>query len=195
VSQQSPREQDFHSQILGLTRASNANFIGIYRKDLAMVKRIALVVATAMTFASMVTTPMVAHATAPDPVVAPTPAPAVEECTITGTPRSEIELAESSAGSLGRFVRSLVGLERSAVEKAFAGLLNRQTFGVNQIRFLELVVDELTRNGSMDPGRLYESPFTDFSPAGPDQIFAGTDITAILNLVDNLNNSAEVSAA
>jgi predicted amidohydrolase YtcJ len=30
---------------LGLTRASNANIVGIYRKDLAMVKRIALVVA------------------------------------------------------------------------------------------------------------------------------------------------------
>jgi hypothetical protein len=51
--------------------------------------RIALVVATAMTFATMVATPLVAHATAPDPVVAPTPLPAVEECTITGTPRSD----------------------------------------------------------------------------------------------------------
>jgi len=55
-----------------------------------MVKsRIALVAAVAVAFAVMGTTPLVAHATAPDPVVSPTPAPAVEECTITGTPRSD----------------------------------------------------------------------------------------------------------
>lgn len=112
-----------------------------------------------------------------------------------GAARSEIELAESSAGSLGRFIRSLVGLERSAVEEAFAGLLNRQTFGVNQIRFIELVVDELTRNGSMDPGRLYESPFTDYSPAGPDQIFEGSDVRLIVDLVTTVNESADSAAA
>jgi type I restriction enzyme R subunit len=112
-----------------------------------------------------------------------------------GAAQSEIELAESSAGSLGRFIRSLVGLERSAVEEAFAGLLNRQTFGVNQIRFIELVVDELTRNGSMDPGRLYESPFTDYSPAGPDQIFEDSDLRLIVDLVTTVNESADSAAA
>ena len=55
-----------------------------------MVKsRFALVVAAAVAFALLGTTPIVAHATAPEPVVAPTPAPPVEECTITGTPRSD----------------------------------------------------------------------------------------------------------
>jgi type I restriction enzyme R subunit len=112
-----------------------------------------------------------------------------------GAARSDIELGETSAGSLGRFIRSLVGLERSAVEDAFASLLAQQNFGVNQIRFIELLVDELTRNGVMDQGRLYESPFTDYSPAGPDQIFAGRHIATILNLVENFNTSAEVFAA
>ena len=55
-----------------------------------MVKsRFALVAAAAVAFAVMGTTHLVAHATAPDPVVSPTPAPAAEECTITGTPRSD----------------------------------------------------------------------------------------------------------
>jgi len=64
--------------------------VRIYLKDLTMVKsRFALVVAAAVAFALMGTTPLVARASAPDPVVAPTPAPASEECTITGTPRSD----------------------------------------------------------------------------------------------------------
>lgn len=55
-----------------------------------MVKsRFALVVAAAVAFAVLGTTPLVARASAPDPVVAPTPAPASEECTITGTSRSD----------------------------------------------------------------------------------------------------------
>jgi len=52
-------------------------------------KLFAAIIAAAVAFAVMGTTPLVAHATAPDPVVSPTPAPAVEECTITGTPRSD----------------------------------------------------------------------------------------------------------
>lgn len=55
-----------------------------------MVKsRFALAAAVAVAFAFMGTSPLVAHATAPEPVVAPTPAPESEECTITGTPRSD----------------------------------------------------------------------------------------------------------
>jgi hypothetical protein len=61
-----------------------------------MVKsRFALVAAAAVAFAVMCATPLVTHATAPDPVVEPTPAPAVEECTITGTPRSDTLIGTS----------------------------------------------------------------------------------------------------
>lgn len=66
---------------------------------------------------------------------------------------------------------------------------------MNQIRFVELVIDELTRNGSMNPGRLYESPFTDYSPAGPNQIFDGSDLRLIVDLVTTVKESADSAAA
>lgn len=112
-----------------------------------------------------------------------------------GAAPSDIELAETSSGGLGRFIRSLVGLEREAVEQSFSGLLNRHTFTVNQIRFVELVIDELTRNGAMEPRRLYESPFTDYSPAGPDQLFETTDVRLLIDVLVNLNETADAEVA
>lgn len=107
---------------------------------------------------------------------------------------AEIAQAESLSGGLGRFIRSLVGLEREAVQEQFSGLLGRTNLNENQIRFVELIVDELTRNGSMEPGRLYESPFTDYSPAGPDVIFASEDVRLIVQLVNDVSRSAEIAA-
>ena len=41
-----------------------------------------------------------------------------------------------------------------------------------QIEFVKLIVDELTKNGAMEDGRLYQSPFVDMAPTGPEGIFA-----------------------
>ena len=41
-----------------------------------------------------------------------------------------------------------------------------------QIEFVNLIVDELTKNGAMEDGRLYQSPFVDMAPTGPEGIFA-----------------------
>lgn len=73
----------------------------------------------------------------------------------------DLEWVRERAGDLGTFIRSLVGLDRAAVNEAFASLLDQSRFSVDQIRFIETVVDELTRNGVMKPERLYESPYVD----------------------------------
>ena len=39
-------------------------------------------------------------------------------------------------------------------------------FAAVQIRFIHLIVDELTANGVMEAARLYESPYTDHAPTG-----------------------------
>jgi type I restriction enzyme, R subunit len=48
-----------------------------------------------------------------------------------------------------------------AATEAFAAFLDQTRFSVDQIRFVQLIIDELTANGLMDPSRLYESPYID----------------------------------
>ena len=98
----------------------------------------------------------------------------------------DIGRAREEAHGLGLFVRSLVGLDREAATAAFDRYLSDTSFSTNQLRFIQLIVEHLTANGVMEVARLYESPFTDNAPQGPDMIFTEDqvdDLVAILGQV------------
>ncbi|GAB3580673.1 DEAD/DEAH box helicase family protein [Calidifontibacter terrae] len=78
-----------------------------------------------------------------------------------GEQKVDLAWVTERAGELGPFIRSLVGLDRAAANEAFAQFLDESKFSENQIRFVSLIVDELTANGIMEPARLYESPYLD----------------------------------
>ena len=84
-------------------------------------------------------------------------------------------LARSEAPSLAHFVRTLVGLDRSAAQSAFAEFLNDRSLTPPQIRFVEMVIDQLTARGVMDESALYEAPFSNLHAGGPDALFAGKE--------------------
>ena len=52
-------------------------------------------------------------------------------------------LARSEAPSLAHFVRSLVGMDRVAAQEAFSGFLSDRSLTPPQIRFIEMVIDQL----------------------------------------------------
>jgi type I restriction enzyme, R subunit len=93
-------------------------------------------------------------------------------------------------GGLGLFVRSLVGLDRGAAKQAFAGFLSGKSLTANQIQFVNLVVDYLTQSGWMEPERLYESPFTDFSPSGVEGVFTADQVSQIVMVLEGIRASA-----
>jgi type I restriction enzyme R subunit len=76
-----------------------------------------------------------------------------------------------------------VGLDRAAAKEAFAAFLDSKPYAANQIEFVDLVVDELAANGVIEPRRFYESPFTDLSPQGPDELFEAGDVDHLLDVV------------
>lgn len=98
-------------------------------------------------------------------------------------------VAETSHG-LGLFVRSLVGMDREAAKEALAGFLAGRTFGANQIEFVNLIVDHLTEHGVMEAAMLYESPFTDLTPRGPDGLFDSALIEELLSALEKVRRSA-----
>ena len=87
----------------------------------------------------------------------------------------DIQRAAEESQGLGLFVRSMIGLDRQAAKEALARVRNGKSLGANQIEFVNLIVDHLTEHGVMDAAMLYESPFTDLTPRGPDgfQLRAG----------------------
>jgi type I restriction enzyme R subunit len=97
-------------------------------------------------------------------------------------------LARSEAPSLAHFVRSLVGMDRSAAQAAFSQFLNDRSLTPQQIRFVELVIDQLTSRGVMDASALYEPPFSNLHVGGPDALFAGKEnvINAVFKTLKSL---------
>jgi type I restriction enzyme R subunit len=95
-------------------------------------------------------------------------------------------LARSNAPSLAHFVRGLVGMDRAAAQAAFSTLLSNQSLTPPQIRFVEMIIEQLTARGVMDPGALYEAPFTGLHAGGPDGLFAGRSevITGIFEAIE-----------
>ena len=59
-------------------------------------------------------------------------------------------LARSEAPSLAYFVRTLVGLDRSAAQAAFSEFLNARSLRPPQIRFVEMVIEQLPARGVME---------------------------------------------
>ncbi|MEQ9453605.1 MAG: DEAD/DEAH box helicase family protein [Phycisphaeraceae bacterium] len=90
-------------------------------------------------------------------------------------------LKRSGTPSLAHFVRSLVGLDRQAAQAAFSEFLNDRSLTPAQMRFIELIIDQLTSRGVMEASALYEAPFTDLHAGGPDALFE--DKHAVINAV------------
>ena len=106
--------------------------------------------------------------------------------------REQFEAVFGKDLSLKLFIRQLVGLDRNAAKLAFAQYLEGGNFTANQIRFVETIIDYLTQNGVMDPGLLYEPPFTDLHHEGLDGVFESDDADQIVLLVRSFNETVGV---
>jgi type I restriction enzyme R subunit len=82
-------------------------------------------------------------------------------------------LAQREMPTLAHLVRRIVGMDRSAAKAAFATFLADRTLNAPQMRFVELVIDQLTARGFMEPAALYEAPFNSLHANGPEGLFAG----------------------
>ena len=61
---------------------------------------------------------------------------------------------------IGRLVRKIVGVDRAAVNEAFSEFLTEERLNLNQMRFVNLIVDYIVANGNIDDNKaLMEEPF------------------------------------
>lgn len=102
----------------------------------------------------------------------------------------DIDRARQTSHGFGRFVRSLVGLDRASVTEAFGDFLNSGSATHQQIEFIKMVIEHLIARGTMDPALLYEPPFIDIAPTGPEQVFDGDRVTKLVSRIREISDSA-----
>lgn len=102
--------------------------------------------------------------------------------------REDIQAAAQEANGLGLFVRSLVGLDRGAVQKAFDDFIQSAHFTSDQLVFIQQVIDYLTANGAMSVEALYEPPLSD--NGSPDAVIGDESLDSVVNLIDEIRRRA-----
>ena len=93
---------------------------------------------------------------------------------------------------IGRLVRRIVGVDRAAVNEAFSEFLSAERLNINQIRFVNLIVDYIVANGNVDDNAvLMEEPFR--SVGSITTLFKDDMITAkrIMDVVADIKRNSE----
>jgi type I restriction enzyme R subunit len=101
-----------------------------------------------------------------------------------------LQKAKTESEGLGLFVRALVGLDREAAKRALGGFIAGRTLTANQIEFVNLIVDHLTEHGAMEAKLLYESPFTDLNPRGPEGVFDSAQVDELILVLSQVRSRA-----
>ena len=104
---------------------------------------------------------------------------------------ADIARASEESHGLGLFIRSLVGLDREAATAAF----DRYLSDVHRSRRTSSASSSSSSStspptASMEVARLYESPFTDHAPQGPDMIFTDDQVDGIVTILDQIRSRA-----
>ncbi|SCE97728.1 DEAD/DEAH box helicase family protein [Micromonospora chokoriensis] len=104
--------------------------------------------------------------------------------------KQDIDQARRASEGLGLFIRSMVGLDREAAREAFSEFLTGRALNAAQLDFINLIINDLTANGVMDPGRLYESPFNAIAPHGPEVLFPSADVDRLCAILAVVKRNA-----
>ena len=83
-----------------------------------------------------------------------------------------------------------MGLDRETAKHAFSQFVSSTNATASQLEFIDLIVDELTENGVMSVARLYEQPYVNISPLGPESVFPAAKVNDMVNLLDSIRQRA-----
>ena len=107
--------------------------------------------------------------------------------------KEELEKELGRKLDLVKFVISLTGLSVEHVNGSFASFINEYQLSSVQIQFLETLKLFFTKNGKIDPMKLYDSPFKDFHSMGVEGVFNEKQADQIFEIVSGLNELHQIS--
>ena len=91
-----------------------------------------------------------------------------------------------------KLVAGLVGLEREAANQLFSDFISDQSLNSQQMEFVNLIVNHIVENGSLDKKILNDHPFNKYGSIT--NLFEGKidTVKQIVKRIDELNNRIEV---
>ena len=110
-----------------------------------------------------------------------------------GFTAAEIAAGAAEAQGLGLLIRSVAGMDRAAAVDALSAFVGDTTLTGNQLAFVNLIIEQLTQRGTVPTRLLYEAPFTDFAPKGPDDLFTDAQVTRLIDVLRHVNATAAAS--
>ncbi|MBO2537638.1 DEAD/DEAH box helicase family protein [Rummeliibacillus suwonensis] len=93
--------------------------------------------------------------------------------------------------SITKLVRSIVGLDRKAANEAFSEFLSEQRLNFQQTKFVELIIDYVVKNGTLDKKVLQQEPFKTVGSIV--EVFKDNMVDAkrIIGIIDDININSE----
>ena len=93
---------------------------------------------------------------------------------------------------LGTFIRELLGLDLQAAKAIFSDFLDEGHYTVEQIQFVNQIIDYLTTNGALDVKHIFASPFTDLHNESAYGFFDEHKVTELFSRIRKIKANSEV---
>lgn len=116
----------------------------------------------------------------------------LEDILFDGEERGTREDFEKEFGKepLGVFIRHIIGLDIKAAQDAFSDFLQAGNLRADQMTFIQNIITYLTKNGTIEPSMLFESPFTDMNDQGLIGIFEDSEAHKVISIIEKINENA-----
>lgn len=96
---------------------------------------------------------------------------------------------EYGAQPLGKFIRSIVGLDIEAVNKLFSNFIEDKNLKPVQITFIQTLINYLNKNGTLEKQLLTQPPFNEASDNGIIGLFDDNKVREIVSIIDSVNKN------
>ncbi len=105
------------------------------------------------------------------------------------------EFYPDTAGDLAAAIRTIVGLEPEVVAERFGDFFARHPqLSAKQQRFMALLQNHIAKFGVVTLDKLYDAPFTQVSPDGPDGVFDDAAVEELIAVIDRFRPGSDQAA-